>query len=429
MPAGQTPLTSVQKRALLAAALGWGFDGLDGYLYIAVSVPLVKSLLIAQAPVGTAIDATLLQHAATERAAWIQAAFFVGWACGGALFGRLGDRIGRSRTLALTILTYAVFTGLGFFATHWWHLLAFRFLAALGIGGEWAAGSALVSETLPVRCKAWASALLQSAYIVGIIAATLTGGLLKNHDPRWVFLIGVLPALFVFWIRRSVPEPPAWHAAQAADTFARVADLFAPAVARTTLILSAFVSLCLVTVWIFIFFTAQVVRTLPGIRDLPAADQTQAATTAALIYFTANILGNFVATYLARHIGARLAFAAMITVATAALLLGYNAPASAAGVTVYASLFALTGLGLFAIFPLYIPPQFPTLLRTLGSGFSYNVGRLACAAGTYHAGKIAASAGGPAQAVFYSAFLLVPALALCAVLPRDRSDELSATTE
>jgi MFS family permease len=420
MPAPSSPhapLSGVQKRALLAAALGWGFDGLDGYLYIAVSIQLVTGLIKSAHP---ELAEAAIKSLAAERAAWIQATFFIGWACGGALFGRLGDRIGRSRTLALTILTYALFTGLGFFATQWWHLLVFRFLAALGIGGEWAAGSALVSETLPGRCKAWASALLQSGYIVGIIAATLVGLVLKGQDPRWVFVIGVVPALFVFWIRKSVPEPECWHDAKAAGTPARVADLFSSSVARTTLVLSAFVSLCLVAVWVFIFFTPQAIRALPEVAARAVPDQAQAAMIAALIYFTANIAGNFLATYLCRRIGARAAFAAMLAVACASLLLGYRDPTSLTALTVYASLFALTGLGLFAIFPLYIPPQFPTLLRTLGSGFTYNLGRLACAAGTVYAGSIAASAGGPARAVFYAAFLTVPALALCALLPHDR---------
>ncbi|MFT3683449.1 MAG: hypothetical protein QM783_00760 [Phycisphaerales bacterium] len=149
----------------------------------------------------------------------------------------------------------------------------------------------------------------------------------------------------------------------------------------------------------------------------------EAAANTALLYFTANIAGNFAATYLARHLGARLAFAALLAVATASLLIGYYSPSDLTTLRVLTCVFAFTGLGLFAIFPLYIPPQFPTLLRTLGSGFSYNLGRLACAAGTIYAGKIAASAGGPARAVFYSAFLLVPALALCALLPRDRTAE------
>jgi predicted MFS family arabinose efflux permease len=151
-------------------------------------------------------------------------------------------------------------------------------------------------------------------------------------------------------------------------------------------------------------------------------EQTKTVTTVTLIYFTANLVGNFIATYLSRHVGARLAFAALLAVACASLLLGYRAPSQTGTLALFAALFATSGLGLFAIFPLYIPPQFPTLLRTLGSGFVYNVGRLACAAGTIYGGSIAASAGGPAKAVFYAAFLLVPALALCALLPHDRDD-------
>ncbi|MEI7651369.1 MAG: MFS transporter [Verrucomicrobiota bacterium] len=101
----------------------------------------------------------------------IQAAFLVGWALGGGFFGRIGDRLGRARALNLTILTYAIFTGLSFFAQTWWHLLIFRFLAALGIGGEWAVGASLLSETWPKRWRPWIAAVLQSAVNIGVMLA------------------------------------------------------------------------------------------------------------------------------------------------------------------------------------------------------------------------------------------------------------------
>ena len=126
-------LTSLQWKTGIAAWLGWFFDGLDMHLYTLVAAPFVMELLAAASPADPLVR---------ERSSWIQAAFLVGWALGGALFGRLGDRLGRSRALSLTILTYALFTGLSFVATAWWHLLIFRFLSALGIGGEWAVGSA-----------------------------------------------------------------------------------------------------------------------------------------------------------------------------------------------------------------------------------------------------------------------------------------------
>ncbi|MBI3721029.1 MAG: MFS transporter, partial [Fimbriimonas ginsengisoli] len=111
--------------------MGWAFDGLDGFLYSLVAVPFVKELL-GGASAG--------MPEVAKKAALIQAVFLFGWALGGAFFGRIGDKIGRTHTLTLTILTYALFTGLSFFSQAWWHLMIFRFVAALGIGGEWAAG-------------------------------------------------------------------------------------------------------------------------------------------------------------------------------------------------------------------------------------------------------------------------------------------------
>ena len=142
---------------------------------------------------------------------WIQAAFLIGWALGGGFFGRIGDRLGRSRALMLTILTYAVFTGLSFFAQTWWHLLIFRFLAALGIGGEWAVGASLLSETWPRRWRPWMAAVLQTGVNLGVMLAGLANFLLADSPPRSVFLVGVLPALLVLWIRRAVPEPEEWQ--------------------------------------------------------------------------------------------------------------------------------------------------------------------------------------------------------------------------
>ncbi len=133
-------LTPQQWKSGIAAWLGWFFDGLDMHLYVLVAAPFVAALM------GIANDRDLRVR---EHSAWIQAAFLLGWALGGTFFGRLGDKIGRSRSLGLTILTYASFTGLSFFAQAWWQLMIFRFMAALGIGGEWAVGSSLLSETWP----------------------------------------------------------------------------------------------------------------------------------------------------------------------------------------------------------------------------------------------------------------------------------------
>src|SRR5207248_9294553 len=134
------------------------------------------------------------------------AAFLVGGALGDGFFGRIGDKMGRARALSLTIFTYAMFTGLSSLSQTWWQLLIFRFLAALGIGGEWAVGSSLLSETWPRRWRSWIAAVLQTAVNLGVLGACATVWLLTGHH-RAVFLVGVLPALLVYWIRRHVPEP------------------------------------------------------------------------------------------------------------------------------------------------------------------------------------------------------------------------------
>ena len=201
-------LSPQQWKSGIAAWLGWMFDGLDMHLYTLVATPFVAELL------GLTIEQQK-DPSVGYYSSWIQAAFLVGWALGGGFFGRIGDRLGRARALMLTILTYALFTGLSFFAQTWWHLLICRFLAALGIGGEWAVGASLLSETWPRRWRPWMAATLQTAVNVGVILAMVAGYLMKGIPPRYVFLVGILPALLVVWIRRAVPEPEEWHAAKA----------------------------------------------------------------------------------------------------------------------------------------------------------------------------------------------------------------------
>src|SRR5437870_8756209 len=197
-------LSAQQWKSGIAAWLGWLFDGLDMHLYILVAAPFVAELL----GVVSTKDPLVGYYSS-----WIQASFLIGWALGGGFFGRIADRMGRSRALTLTILTYAVFTGLSYVAQTWWQLLIFRFLAALGIGGEWAVGAALLSETWPRRWRPWMAAVLQTGVNLGVMLAALANFLLAGfpYPSRTVFLVGVLPAFLVFWIRRAVPEPGEWQ--------------------------------------------------------------------------------------------------------------------------------------------------------------------------------------------------------------------------
>src|SRR5208337_4961958 len=221
-------LSPHQWKSAIAAWLGWLFDGLDIHLYVLVAAPFVAELI--------GVSDTRNENVG-RYSSWIQAAFLVGWAIGGGFFGRIGDRIGRSRTLSLTILTYALFTGLAFFAQTWWQLLVVRFLAALGIGGEWAVGASLLAETWPRRWRPWIAAVLQTGVNVGILVAGLANIILAAAPPRYLFLVGVFPALLVLWIRRAVPETAEWRSAKAAAHHREpgISDLFRGEVLGITL--------------------------------------------------------------------------------------------------------------------------------------------------------------------------------------------------
>ena len=399
-------LTSQQKKSGAAAWLGWMFDGLDMHLYTLVAVPFVAELLRV-AP--TARDASV-------KASIIQAAFLAGWALGGAFFGRIGDLLGRSRTLSLTILTYAAFTGLSFFAHEWWHLLIFRFLAALGIGGEWAVGASLLSETWPARWRPWIAAGLQTAVNSGVLIAIFAGWLLGGFPYRTLFLVGVLPALLTLWIRRSVPEPPEWaaaHAAARADA-PGLAELFGPKIRRTTFIVVTVCACGLTAHWALMFWHSAHLRALA--RELGwAKPQIDALAQRALYLLTIGaIIGNFAAGAIARWIGYRLSIVALMLVYFGLMIFTYGTVRDPAEILLWLP-FLGAAQGVFALFTMCLPPLFPTLLRTTGAGFCYNIGRLFAAAGTIIFGlfaKVETGAGAICDdrlALFYAGFLFLPA--------------------
>lgn len=399
-------ITKTQQRAFLAAWLGWGFDGLDGTLYLLVAAPFVMQLLSAHS-----VNADV-----NTKAAIIQGVFLFGWAIGGAVFGRIGDQLGRSRTLSLTIATYAVFTGLSFFAHAWWHLLIFRFCAALGIGGEWAAGSALVSETLPRKYSHVASATLQNGYNLGMLVAALTVGWLGSLEPRYVFLIGVIPAFATIWIRRAVPEPEEWSGEHESKRMPAISELFRGEVLGPTLYTLALTCVCLSSVWGLLYFAPQLIRSLPEVKGLKAAEVASIVRGVSVIYCLWTIVGCYFASVLARYLGYRWAFASVLACSVLTYVLGFRETHSLEVTKIWLDAAFFFSAGIFALFPLYVPPLFPTLLRTTGAGFSYNFGRLAAGVATILLG-IGTAAVSPSTAIYYAGFLYIPGVILAFFIP------------
>jgi MFS family permease len=406
-------LSAAQWKSGAAAWLGWLFDGLDMHLYVLVAAPFVAELL----------GAGEKDPAVGYYSSWIQAAFLIGWALGGGFFGRVGDRLGRSRTLMLTILTYALFTGLSYFAHTWWQLLVFRFLAALGIGGEWAVGASLLAETWPRRWRPWLAAVLQTGVNLGVMLAGLANFLLAEQPKRSVFLVGVLPALLVLWIRRAVPETPEWqaaskHSAGAAPGFG---ELFRGSVRRTTVLTLLVCALALTAHWAFLFWYLQQLRNLPDLAGWTEPQKSQLVSRVVWVVMLSSIAGNFVAAGLARWLRYRRAIACLCLGYFLAMLATYGVPR---GHDALWAGFVVIGLcqGVFALFTMYLPPLFPTLLRTTGAGFCYNTGRIAAGLGTVVFGLFA-HVGDYRLALLYAGFLFVPAAAVALLLPEPPDEE------
>ncbi len=404
-------ISATQWRSGIAAWLGWTFDGLDMHLYTLVAAPFVAQLLGGLPTTDPRVG---------HYGSLVQGAFLLGWALGGGFFGRIGDRLGRAGALNLTILTYAAFTGLSFFAQAWWHLLIFRFLAALGIGGEWAVGASLLSETWPRRWRPWIAAVLQTGVNVGILVAGLANFILAAAPPRYLFLVGIVPALMVSWIRRKVPEPEEWRKAKAhaLDDVPRVRDLFQGEVRRTTIWVVLVCGVSLTAHWAFLFWHQQQLRNLPEVLHWTAEDKNKLATLALYLVIGSSVLGNFVAAWLARIVGYRKAIGSMFLLYFVSIFGAYCVARGHIGLLLW---FPVIGLsqGVFALFTMYLPPLFPTLLRTTGAGFCYNIGRITAAFGTVFFGLFS-DVGNYRTALLYAGFLFLPAAILSFRLPESK---------
>lgn len=210
-------LNRYQWFVLIVAALGWLLDCMDQQLFNLARVPAIRELLTRQNGVEPAASEV------GEYAGYATALFLIGWATGGLIFGVLGDRWGRAKTMMVTILMYSGCTGLSSLSQYFWDFALYRFITGLGVGGEFAVGVALVAEVMPERARPYALSLLQALSTVGNISAAATSMALGHLETtgvlgsfsnisawRWMFIVGALPALLVVIVRRRLKEPEVW---------------------------------------------------------------------------------------------------------------------------------------------------------------------------------------------------------------------------
>lgn len=395
---------------LLIAALGWMFDTMDQNLFNLVRRPSTIDLLrphYAGNPAG-------LDAKAKEVGGILTSVFLIGWSIGGFLFGVIGDRLGRAKTMIVTILVYAVFTGLSGVATNWYVYAAFRFLTALGVGGEFAAGAALVAETFPSRSRPMALGTLQALSAVGnMMAAVVTlvisagfGGL-ETHW-RWAYFVGAAPALLVFWIAKDVHEPEAWKQAKQKASIDQelggIGQLFRDDTLRRRTIAGVLLATAGVGgLWGVGFFSPDMLNAeliSAGIRKEKIGNYTST------MYFVQQLgafLGAYTFSVFTEKTSRRLAFTlgyALSWVSVLAFFWGIQGAGSHAfgRAMILAPIMGFCTLGPFAGFTIYFPELFPTRLRATGCGFCYNAARVLAAAAPFALGALAAKLGGFAQA-------------------------------
>jgi MFS family permease len=377
-------LTRAHWFVLIVASLGWLFDTMDQQLFTLARRPAVAELLTVG---GVAPNPNVV----AEYAGYATMIFMMGWAAGGIFFGVLGDRVGRVKTMILTILAYSVFTGLSAFSVGIWDFALYRFLTGLGVGGQFAVGVALVAETLPDRARPYALGWLQAASTWGNMLAAMIGislGTLEaagTVDSAWraMFVIGVLPALLAIPIFGRLQEPERWQrVAQAGQQRGSFTELFSdPRWRRHALVGGALAFAGVVGLWGIGFFAVDLFRVVLDRTDMSEGAKTTWTGVISLLQNLGGFAGIYAFTHLTQRVGRRKAFAVAYVLALVATAFTFWNLRDFSDIFWMIPIMGFCQLALFGGFSIYLPELFPTRLRSTGTSFCYNVGRFVAALG------------------------------------------------
>ena len=360
-------ITGPQRRALIAAALGWVLDNMDVLMFAIVLGEIIRYFGISSATAGFLNSLTLMSSAV-----------------GGIVFGMLADRYGRTWSMMASILVYSIFTALCGFSQTITQLAVFRLLLGLGIGGEWSTGAALISETWPEKHRGKAFGIMQSGFAVGYALAALVTALIL---PRWgwraVFFVGVLPALFTLWIRRNVQEPEAWLRRKPDPV--SLSRLFQPDI-RGSVLASSLLSVCAM------FASWGLFLWIPPRLSLPIASGGAGLSAGQFPLFlfvmhTGSFLGYLTFGALADRFDTKRIY--MVYVALATILVPiYAASRNPTALLLIGPVIGFFGAGHFSGFGVLTGNLFPTSIRATAQGFSYNIGRGISAIAPFTVGKM-----------------------------------------
>jgi len=356
---------------LAIASAGWFFDVFEGQIFNLTSGQLLPDVL------GCAADdpsVVLWRYR-------LLAVFLVGGMIGGVLFGTLADRFGRKSMMSATILCYSIFSGLTYFATSLWQVAALRFLVALGVGGEWAVAATLVAEVFPASARARASGIFQATSVLGTWMAALAG-MAVGAQWRYAYLLGILPALLVLWVRAKVEEPARWREARSIDQqLGSFRELFGNRRWASHAILGLLLAAVgLATFWGVTIAGQDLMQHLlvrSGIENAVASQRAKFAY--GIVETAGGGLGLLSFGPLAEWLGRRGAFALMLSLAFLIVPFTCYVPQTETQLLCVLPFFGFFTLGIHSGFAIYFPELFPSRLRATGSGICFNGGRLAAA--------------------------------------------------
>jgi MFS family permease len=364
------------RRALIAAGLGWMLDSFDVMLYALVLAALIRDLDMSATTAGLLGSLTLIASAA-----------------GGFVFGVVADRFGRTRALVWSVLIYSVFTAMCGLAQSVVQLAVFRIGLGFGMGGEWASGAALVSETWPAEHRGKALGVMQSTWAIGYgLAAIVTAVVMPRWGWRAVFFVGILPALLTLWVRRSVPEPALWRASRAQPVGDRVSftEIFRGRAAAVTLMVTLMNACTMFAWWGYNLW-------IPAYLSLPAEQGGIGLSTGAMSALVVAMqvgmwLGYVTFGFIADSVGRKRAYVAYL-LAASVLVLVYGSTRDPWWLLVLGPLVAFFGTGYFSGFGAVTAEIFRTSIRATAQGLTYNIGRLASAAAPFAVGSLAETRG------------------------------------
>ncbi len=378
---------------LIVASLGWMFDTMNQQIFNLARRPAITELLASKA------TGRELAGLVAEYAGYSTSIFILGWAIGGIIFGVVGDRLGRVKTMIITILGYSAFTGLTALATNVWQFSGICFLTGLAVGGQFAVGVALVAEVMPDRARPYALGLLQALSAVGNMSAAVIGIVLGRLEQsgaiagawRYMFTIGALPALLSSLVFRKLKEPAQWQRDKDAK---KVMGSYRELLGDRRWRRSALVGVTLATsgvigLWGIGFFSFDLLRSVLD-KTFHAQGLAESVIAGKKTYWTGitSLLQNFGAfwgvyafTYLSQHVGRKKAFLAAFLAAMVITCFTFWKLSTFSDIFWMIPLMGFAQIALFGGYAIYFPELFPTRLRSTGTSFCYNSGRIIAALG------------------------------------------------